>query len=310
MDIDIVYTYVDGNDEKWKKKRNHYSNDSINSVFRYRDNNELLYSLRSLEKYAPWVRNIYIITDHQKPEWLNTSHKKIHVVDHTEIIPKEFLPCFNSMVIELYLDLIPGLSEIFLYANDDMFFGNYATKEFFVKDGKPIVLMREAQITPNSNFNRALYNSQQLVYQHYGIKYDLVPSHNIDVYSKEALKKCKNEFASELQNVSKNRLRTDNDIERVLYQYYMIANHLCVLKANKPGVRNVIRKLAFPKRNLDYLSCAVMHDFFNKLLPKVYFMRKPKLFCLNDGETTTEEDLEKYRKLMDRMFPEKSSFEY
>lgn len=127
MDIDLVYLWVNGNDPKWQAKRDacigRPSGSQAHCKGRYADSGELKYSLRSAEKYAPWIRRIFIVTDNQIPEWLNTDNPKVQIVDHTEIMPAECLPCFNSAVIEMFLCNIPGLSEHFLYANDDTYFG-------------------------------------------------------------------------------------------------------------------------------------------------------------------------------------------
>jgi len=107
-----------------------YYNPNINNFDsnisdRFTDYGELLYSLRSVSKYLKWVRNIYIVTDNQIPSWLNvekTSNNKIKIINHTEIIPLEYLPTFNSHVIELFLHKIPNLSKYFIYLNDDIVF--------------------------------------------------------------------------------------------------------------------------------------------------------------------------------------------
>ena len=84
--IDLVYMWVDGNDPEWQAKRNKYVGGSGNlsqevvGVARWRDNEELRYSLRSVEKYASWINHIYIITDGQRPQWLDTSHPKITII--------------------------------------------------------------------------------------------------------------------------------------------------------------------------------------------------------------------------------------
>lgn len=107
MDIDLVYLWVNGNDPKWQAKRDacigRPSGSQAHCKGRYADNGELKYSLRSAEKYAPWIRRIFIVTDNQIPEWLNTDNQKVQIVDHTEIMPAECLPCFNSAVIEMFL---------------------------------------------------------------------------------------------------------------------------------------------------------------------------------------------------------------
>ena len=143
MDIDLVYLWVDGNDPQWKAKHNACigrteEQSAVNCDGRYADNDELKYSLRSAEKYAPWIHRIFIVTDNQIPIWLNTSNEKIRIVDHQDIMPKVCLPCFNSALIEHFLYKIPGLSEHFLYGNDDMFFNKPVTpSDFFASDGFP-----------------------------------------------------------------------------------------------------------------------------------------------------------------------------
>ena len=92
---------------------------------RFRDNNELRYSMRSIEKYAPWVRKIHVLTNGQVPNWLNIEHPRIHLVTHADIFPNSsHLPVFSSPAIEAHLHRIPGLSNRFIYFNDDVFLGN------------------------------------------------------------------------------------------------------------------------------------------------------------------------------------------
>lgn len=87
---------------------------------RFQDNDELKFSLRSLEKHAPWVRRIYIVTNGQIPSWLDLSNPKIKLITHRDIFPnKSHLPTFSSPAIESHLHRIEGLSKRFLYFNDD-----------------------------------------------------------------------------------------------------------------------------------------------------------------------------------------------
>lgn len=147
-DIDVVYTYVNGSDPVWLSEKNKYypqflkemmgldestegfKKDTVamrNGNNRYNNHDELKYSLRSIEKYAPWVRNIFIVVANEQsqvPSWLNTSHPKINIVPHAKIFrdPKN-LPSFNSNAIESQICEIPGLADYFLYFNDDTFLG-------------------------------------------------------------------------------------------------------------------------------------------------------------------------------------------
>lgn len=91
---------------------------------RFADNEELKYSLRSVEKYAPWIRKIFIVTNGQIPSWLDLDHPRISIVTHKEIYAnKSHLPTFSSPSIETNIHRIPGLSKKFIYMNDDVFFG-------------------------------------------------------------------------------------------------------------------------------------------------------------------------------------------
>uniref|UniRef100_A0A1I8IGI1 Stealth_CR2 domain-containing protein n=1 Tax=Macrostomum lignano TaxID=282301 RepID=A0A1I8IGI1_9PLAT len=89
---------------------------------RFEDNNELKYSLRSLTKFAPWIRKVYLVTNGQVPNWLNLTNPRLTLITHEEIFPnKSHLPTFNAPAIETHLHRIPGLSDHFLYFNDDVF---------------------------------------------------------------------------------------------------------------------------------------------------------------------------------------------
>ncbi len=114
-DIDLVYMWVDGNDPAWLKKKttatgSFVAGSETDSAARYVDNEELRYSLRSAEMFAPWIRKIFIVTDNQTPAWLDLSNPRVEVVDHAAILPPEARPCFNATVIEHYLYRIPELS--------------------------------------------------------------------------------------------------------------------------------------------------------------------------------------------------------
>jgi Stealth protein CR2, conserved region 2/Stealth protein CR1, conserved region 1/Stealth protein CR4, conserved region 4 len=131
--IDIVYLWVDGNDDGWRAKRQNASallspqgNQTIarfgNVEGRFRDNDELRYSLRALAQFFPDHGHVYIVTDGQVPAWLQTSDR-LTVIDHRDLIPEASLPTFDSGNIESYIHRIPGLAERYFYFNDDVFFG-------------------------------------------------------------------------------------------------------------------------------------------------------------------------------------------
>lgn len=311
MEIDIVYAYVNPKDQEWAKKRAKYANDDFNQECRFRDNNEFKYSLRSIDKYAPWIRKIFIIMDSEVPEWLDTSNSRIKIIKHTEIMPKEALPCYNSEVIEMFIDNISDLSEIFLYANDDMFLGNYVSKNFFIKNNRPLIRMVKTEILPNGWYDRSILKAQSLIYKEYGVKFNLIPTHNIDVYSKDAIKKCKLLFKEDIEKMISHHLREDGDIERALFHYYMISNNACELKIyddKDSKYFRFIRRAMLSSIYLDYIFYRT-EVFFRSKQARVLFFRKPRLVCINDSELTTDKDLQKYQRLMNKKFPQKSQFE-
>ena len=142
MDIDFVVTWVNMDDPEWQNEFAKYSGNSNNtkngvSKARFRDYGFLKYWFRGIEKFAPWVRKIHFVTSGQKPEWLDENNPKIHLVNHKDFIPAEFLPTYNSVVIERYMYRIPGLSDHFVYFNDDFYIINHITPERFFKNGLP-----------------------------------------------------------------------------------------------------------------------------------------------------------------------------
>lgn len=138
--IDIVYTWVDGADPTWRQRMYearrevdlNFIEPSALADSRFTSRDELKYSLRSLEYYASWARRIFIVTDGQVPAWLHTDHPQITVVDHRDIFTDPgVLPVFNSHAIESQLHHIAGLSDRYLYLNDDCFFLRPTEPELF-----------------------------------------------------------------------------------------------------------------------------------------------------------------------------------
>lgn len=121
--IDIVIPWVDGSDPEWRANKNMYSGkeDYGDNEERFRDWDMLKYWFRGVEKYASWVNRIHFITCGHLPTWLNTSHPQLHIVNHSDYIPAEYLPTFSSHPIELNMHRIEGLSEKFIYFNDDSY---------------------------------------------------------------------------------------------------------------------------------------------------------------------------------------------
>ncbi len=309
FDVDLVYLWVDGMDPRWQEKKRIFTGklsdtSEQNNIGRYVSNDELKYALRSAEKHAPWIRKIFIVTDDQKPEWLDTSNPMVQLVDHKVIMPPEILPCFNSSVIEYFLHKIPGLSERFLFANDDMFFNADLSPDFFfTEDGFPIVRLKRKPFgkwhywvkllvgKKLGQYNRLVVDASRMVEDRFGKYYPGVPHHSIDAYRKSDYRNAIEKVFSEEVKISQtHRVRMYGDLHRSAIAYYVLAighGHLKYV-----GRKESIRLLTHKNNLMKYID-----------------RYKPKLFCLNDSQRVKEEHREKIKPFLETLFSKKSAFE-
>ena len=123
--IDIVISWVDGNDREWVREKDKYLSDKTdlgaNSSIRYEDWGNLHILFRGIEKFMPWANKIFLVTCGHFPNYLDLANPRLRLVSHEEYIPGEYLPTFNSNTIEMNYFRIGELSENFILFNDDMF---------------------------------------------------------------------------------------------------------------------------------------------------------------------------------------------
>lgn len=327
--IDMVYLWVDGNDPAFIERKNDFLSGEINRVnkatgdVRFWDNEELRYSLRSLEKYAPWINHVYIITDRQVPKWLNTDYEKVTVVDHSQIMPKECIPCFNSNVIEYFLPYVPNLSEVFLYGNDDTFFCALVNKEDFVKDGKVInrlipmskltVLKKRMQrfmvkcgLKKDKGSSSPVFRATDLLEEYYGAVDYYVTHHNIDVYSKSAYLETLTKFEAEFEATNKHRFRNKNCIHRIIFALDAVYSGKAIIRT-VPAFAGISK--IFVRFNKKEIFSYFGKEYHLDRVKHVMKQNKPKLFCLNASDKTDRKIKEAARKFMEELFPEPSKFE-
>ncbi len=149
--IDAVILWVDGNDPLHKEKMLLYLKDkvtvnNVNFRTRFDQVNEIKYTVQSLKKFAPYIRNIFIVTDNQQPDFLKEENRlsiydNVFIIDHTTIFKgyEEFLPTFCSKSIETCIHKIPNLAEHFIYLNDDFFIINKTKPTDFFRNGDPVL---------------------------------------------------------------------------------------------------------------------------------------------------------------------------
>jgi hypothetical protein len=232
--VDAVYTWVDGSDAAWAARRRRFDDqgyhaESANAA-RYLCRDELRYSLRSLEQNAPWIRTVYVVTAGQRPDWLDTSHPRIRVVDHEEIFDDpEALPTFNSHAIESRLHHIEGLSEHFLYFNDDMFLGRpVSPQDFFLSNGStraffsPSFVPHDASSHDDRPVDAAGKNNRRIIADTFGPVLVQKLRHAPYPLRRSVLAEIETTFAEEHRRTMRSRFRsaTDLSIPSSLHHYY------------------------------------------------------------------------------------------
>jgi len=284
-DVDAVYTWVDGSDPAFQADfRRHASAASADrELWHYRSNEELRFSLRSLFRFALWIRRIHILTNGQAPSWLDCSHPRIHLVTHAEIFPDpECLPTFNSNAIEMYLHRIPGLSRRFLYFNDDVFLGrSVRMSDFFQKGGGQTIFLEGLPVPLNwvqgSMRDRACAHTQNVLNELWGQPPAprLLPAHTPQAYDRDVLSRLEAMVPKEFRQTASHRFRAWNDLVlSVLYAYSLresaaeqCGHELQVLHNPSPQYGFLMLSRKWP---------GAMYAYFNML------RTRPKFFCIND----------------------------
>ncbi|MEQ6167141.1 MULTISPECIES: Stealth CR1 domain-containing protein [unclassified Ekhidna] len=294
--IDLVYTWVDGNDLEYQKLVNKYYEKPLDlNPERYRDLFDLMkYSLRSVEKFAPWINHIYIFTCRpQKPDWLNIDHPKISVVHHDEVFDEQDVPTFNYNVIESYIHKIPGLSDDFIYLNDDFLFGNEVhPQDFYTKDGKVLI-------------HGTLFG-ENLGWRIYNKKNDIVGlgliEHSPLLIRKEWWQGMQDARQELIKEIKSHKFREDTDVMTYkLYRWYTLKHQ---------------SKYCRPIKLPELLKIHSFHKITNNLKKqkrafKWLEKKQPKFYCLNDdqGKNPNQKVVAIVQEFLHRMYPDKSGYE-
>ena len=324
--VDAVYLWVDGNDPAWQKKRHkalkeaqknnlQISEESL-AAGRFRDNDELRYSLRSLELYAPWINQVHIITDGQCPKWLN--RPAVNLVDHTEILPENAAyPVFNSNLIELCMHRIGTLSEHFISFNDDIMLGSpVRKKDFFTLDGRPKLWVTQKNL---KKFKKKLANTEEvglhqksimgtnhMAIKKYGAIMPYGFKHCPRSYTKSSMEELWGEFPQEVSKSLQMPFRhEENIVTFILYSLFMLATN----KGQKRQLDGIYK--------LKDLICGRIcninidlgdHRCFKRM--KKIKKYKPLTFCINDcGTPTGDERIHILQDFLAEIFSKKSKFE-
>jgi len=310
--IDIVYTWVDGDDRAWQARKAPYEGTagehalgrSAAHVSRFASRDELRYSLRSVAAYAGWVRRIFIVTDGQVPGWLDTTHPAIEIVDHTRIFTDPgVLPVFNSHAIESQLHHIPGLAERYLYLNDDVFFGRPVRPElFFHGNGlaKFFLAKHPLDVGPPSPDDRpvvsAAKRNRALLEARFGATVTRRFQHTPHPQLRSVNEQLEREYPEEFAVVARSRFRHPDDVSVAASLHHWFAYGL---------------GRAVPGR-LRYVYQDTAAADTPRRLRNLLRTRDADAFCLNELETDPERAAEQrvmLRAFFDRYFPVPSPYE-
>jgi len=328
-DIDFVQLWVDGNDKNWRAEKSKYdpNHSTDDTEARYRDWDTLHYWFRSVEKFAPWVRKIHLLTWGHYPKWLNLKHPKLNFVKHSDCFPPEYLPTFNSDVLELNMYRIKELSDKFVYFNDDMFITKKIEESDFFKNGLPCDMAVMNAFIPLTDFSYIDFNGVWVINQHFKknavIKKNLLKWYNPAYGTKNFnnlfflpwkgisrfiswhlatphLKKTFQEVwdaeGELLDRVSKNKFRSREDVCEWLFRYWRL-------------MKGDFFPSSVSKLGKFFRISANRKD--NDLVYKSIREQKYKIICLNDTNDILdfEAEKQKLKETFECIFPEKSSYE-
>ena len=325
--IDIVVTWVDDTDPNWlRKKAEHTGNQTKegNTEVRYRDWDTLRYWFRGVEKFAPWVRYVFFVTDNQKPEWLNTDHPKIKWIKHTDYMPSEYLPTFNSNVIEWNLNKIEELSEHFVLFNDDVFLIDHTKPEDFFVDGKPCDLPDIGPLYPEGVFSHTTFNNICLINKHFSFRESINKNKKL-WYAKQGiagrLKLLLYGRKDLLPGSTAYHIHTSHKkstFDKLWQKEYDAIHNTCLCKVREItdvtvwAVRDwrLMEGDFHPQKPIGKSFHTSSMKYSNEAIEYLK-NQKGKVICLNDSEDETDFELHKNMIIAEfnKLFPEKSSFE-
>lgn len=329
--IDILITWVNGNDLEWRKQKNYYKSQLFgeeaaksDDARRFRDWDNIQYVFRGIEKFMPWVNKVHFVTCGHLPEWLNKDCPKLNIVKHSDYIPENCLPTFNSNCIELCMNRIEGLADNFIIFNDDMFVVKPTKSEEFFVNGipcdvacinpQPIVRNEIANIELNNMkiindyfkiddikknkskwFNFSKYGSlviRTILFSRYSSILGVYQPHIPIAYRKDTWTELWQKERNELERTCANKFRSCDDVNHWLFRSWQL------LSGN------------FVPRKRDFGILVPASDINN--VKRCISPKSPyKLVCINDGRMVTdfERNRDEVNSLLESLLPEKSSFE-
>lgn len=330
--MDFVIPWVDGNDIEWQKEKNRYSANAQGDFCpaRFREWGILKYWFRGVEQFTPWVNKVHFITCGHVPQWLNLDHPKLDFVQHKDYIPERFLPTFNSHTIEHNIHRIKGLSEQFVYFNDDMHIIAPMKETDFFRNGKPcdeanmvFKLPSFFSLVQSVDFNNAwavnrnfkkfkeiakhpltFFNPRYTIYDNFYALYTMMSPvfpgffnpHTAQAFLKSTFEEVWEAEPGVLEKTCLDKFRDYSHVNQYLYRYWQFA-------AGKISPTHI-------KKN----RCRIEIDTHSiDLIESVIKKQSTQILCLNDEPKMPEEAFESIKERIinafEKIFPNKSAFE-
>ncbi|MBI3926765.1 MAG: hypothetical protein HY319_14590 [Armatimonadetes bacterium] len=293
--VDAVYTWVDGSWPGFQEALRSYASTATDlNPRRYRDLYLLLkFSLRSLERFVPWVRDVYFVTCRpQVPPWLDTANPRVRIVHHDEIIEPQYLPTFSTRVIESYIHRVPSEADFLLSMQDDWLFGRPTELgDFLADDGRIRVHGTFLGEAPDRHVYADRRIPSTTCLEHVPRLVDPALWGDMLEWRRE-----------EVERTRRNRFRREGDLRMDrLYRVYLLS-------------RRQERSVAVP-----FFRTLAVHRFHSitddlprqrKKLERLQ-TRPPKFYCLNDdqGPNPSPPVAAAVQHFLDRFYPDPSSFE-
>jgi len=280
--IDAVYTWVNGSDPNILKKRMNAGFNIKSDMERYRDIGTLQFSLRSIHQFAPWIKNIWIITDSQIPDFIDIEKESnVRIIDHLSLFSnRSHLPTFNSISIESnFYNLPEEVSNCFLYFNDDVLLKSpVEPTDFFDSDFNQVLFEVDNSIGPQQydmfeqldDYHKSIVLSSQLldkVWNEKGIT-RVKSDHGIQVYDRKILLKMYTDIGGRMDESSSHKTRQRTDIQiSFLYNQFVkrYAKHYRIVKG------------------FNFYGALTVSFTHTRLMLEQSIQSKAKVICLNDG---------------------------
>jgi hypothetical protein len=315
--IDVVYLWKDESDAGWVERREIFL-ESIGKGSGYNRINRgsratktsldrLKYSMRSVDKHFKPLGRIFLVTDGQRPPWLKIDDPRVVVVDQNEIFSRsEYLPSYNSQAIESHFHLIPGLSEFFVYFNDDFCLNAPAkASDFYNEDGFVRVRLgrsvsaRGVPTVDEEGDTSAQKNANLVLDRFFKKETRLTVMHRPYSHRKSLMARAAEKFPEEFHLTRRSHFRS--------IEMFALHSYLIPYWAYYIGEAELVSPQLF-RKDMFYWSNSPRH---NREVANRIRETNPVSFCIQADLSVPilEESVVAYRGVMDSLFPDKSSFE-